>query len=83
MNAEVEYITKSTGGGSDSNIYNEKGYKALTIAVGMTKFIQRRVYRDRRYGKNSKISCRSIKGNSIKCFIKIKILIVLREEKYI
>ena len=37
MNAEVEYITKSTGGGSDSNIYNEKGYKALTIAVGMTK----------------------------------------------
>lgn len=36
-NAGVECITKSTGGGSDSNIYNEKGYKALTIAVGMTK----------------------------------------------
>lgn len=36
-NVGVEYVTKSTGGGSDSNIYNEKGYKALTIAIGMTK----------------------------------------------
>lgn len=44
MNAEVEYITKSTGGGSDSNIYNEKGYKALTIAVGMTKVHTKKEY---------------------------------------
>jgi tripeptide aminopeptidase len=36
-NSGVEYVTKSTGGGSDSNVYNEKGYKALTIAIGMTK----------------------------------------------
>ncbi|WP_291258989.1 M20/M25/M40 family metallo-hydrolase [Fusobacterium sp.] len=34
---EVECVTKPTGGGSDSNIYNEKGYKALTIGIGMTK----------------------------------------------
>lgn len=31
------YIEQSTGGGSDSNIYNEKGYPALTIGVGMSK----------------------------------------------
>lgn len=36
-NIDVEYITKSTGGGSDANIYNEKGYKSLTIAIGMTR----------------------------------------------
>lgn len=36
-NVGMDYVTKSTGGGSDSNIYNEKGYKALTLAIGMTK----------------------------------------------
>lgn len=33
----IECITKSTGGGSDSNIYTGKGYKAMTIGVGMSK----------------------------------------------
>ena len=33
----VSCVTKSTGGGSDSNIYSEKGYKAMTIGVGMSK----------------------------------------------
>lgn len=37
INIGLEPTTKSTGGGSDSNVYNEKGYKALTIAIGMTK----------------------------------------------
>lgn len=36
-NVGIEYSTKSTGGGSDSNVYNEKGFKALTLAIGMTK----------------------------------------------
>lgn len=33
----VECVTKSTGGGSDSNIYSEKGYKAMTLGIGMSK----------------------------------------------
>ena len=33
----VDYVAKSTGGGSDSNAYNEKGYNSLTIGIGMTK----------------------------------------------
>lgn len=37
QNVGVECVKKSTGGGSDANIYNAKGYKALTLGVGMTK----------------------------------------------
>lgn len=36
-NTGVSCVTKSTGGGSDSNIYSGQGYKAMTIGVGMSK----------------------------------------------
>lgn len=36
-NAGFDCVTKSTGGGSDSNIYSGHGYKAMTIGVGMSK----------------------------------------------
>lgn len=36
-NIEIEYKEQSTGGGSDSNIYNSKGYLTLTLGTGMSK----------------------------------------------
>lgn len=36
-NIGVECTTKSTGGGSDSNIYSEKGFKSMTLGIGMSK----------------------------------------------
>lgn len=35
--AEIEFVATSSGGGSDTNIYNSKGIPAVNLAVGMTK----------------------------------------------
>lgn len=35
--AKVEFVATSSGGGSDTNIYNSKGIPAVNMAVGMTK----------------------------------------------
>jgi len=35
-NAGIEYKPKSTGGGSDTNILNKYGIKAVTLGIGMT-----------------------------------------------
>ena len=35
-NIDIEYKPKSTGGGSDTNILNKYGIKAVTLGIGMT-----------------------------------------------
>jgi len=35
-NAGIDYKPKSTGGGSDTNILNKSGIKAVTLGIGMT-----------------------------------------------
>lgn len=34
---EIEFVATSSGGGSDTNIYNSKGIPAVNLAVGMNK----------------------------------------------
>ena len=36
-NIGLESTQKSSGGGSDANVYNAKGFKAVNLAVGMSK----------------------------------------------
>lgn len=36
-NAGLEYVPRSTGGGSDTNIFNGNGINAVTLAIGMYK----------------------------------------------
>ena len=36
-NINLKCELKSSGGGSDANVYNAKGYVAVNLAVGMTK----------------------------------------------
>lgn len=36
-NVGIKCEMKSSGGGSDANVYNAKGYSAVNLAVGMTK----------------------------------------------
>ncbi len=35
--AGVEYSPRSTGGGSDTNVFNGNGINAVTLAIGMFK----------------------------------------------
>ena len=36
-NINLKCELKSSGGGSDANVYNAKGYIAINLAVGMSK----------------------------------------------